>query len=348
MRSTERHEKGNHLIITLTGAYRNAGDHLIGHRARALLTQYVDKEIVNVDRRHIKDAHYDLFNEAKAVILCGGPAYQKEMFPKVYPIDLERIETRVIPMGLGWKGSLRTSPESFEFSPETQKFITEIHSRIEVSSTRDLVSEHVIRSTGVSNVSMTGCPAWYDLERKDRAYEFVSSPTRIVYSMPAKPQENVLETLNLISKAFPRAEKVLALHHGWKPARSKHGDKMFKWHLKVAALASLRGWRTQAIADGLAKFEELYDWADLHLGYRVHAHIYSISQQSASILINEDSRGVGQVTTLGGPMLSAKSSAQDVMDAINTHFDTRGAAVAGSVEVMQKTFPKMEAFLATI
>lgn len=336
------------MLVTLTGAYRNAGDHLIGARARALLTQYADKDIVNVDRRHIKDAHYDLFNEASAVILCGGPAYQKEMYPKVYNIDLSRISSRVIPMGLGWKGSLGTTPETFEFAPDAKKFITEIHSRIELSSTRDLVSEQVIRHTGVSNISMTGCPAWYDLTAINRSYEFVATPSRIVYSMPAKPQANVLETLSLLAKAFPKAEKVLALHHGWKPADSKHGERMFKWHLKVASLARLRGWRTQGIADGLAKFEELYTWADLHIGYRVHAHIYSISQRSASILINEDSRGVGQVTTLGGPMLMASSSASEIMDAVQAHFKTGGEAVAGSVAVMQATFPKMEAFLATI
>jgi hypothetical protein len=336
------------VLVTLTGAYRNAGDHLIGARARALLSEFVETDIVNVDRRSIGDAEYELFNNARAVILCGGPAYQKEMFPKVYNLDLSRISTRVIPLGLGWKGSLNDTPETFKFAPAALEFIGEVHSRIQLSSVRDVVTEQVVRNTGASNVSMTGCPAWYDLAHLNGDYTHKTSPKLIVFSMPAKPQPNVLETLAFISKKYPHAQKVLALHHGWKPAQTKHGERMLRWHAQVAALAGLRGWKTMSIADGLTKFEELYSAADLHIGYRVHAHLYSLSQQSASILVNEDSRGVGQVSTLGGPMLMATSGPAEILAAIEEHYASGGAAVANSAAVIKQTFPKMREFLATI
>ncbi|WP_346961698.1 hypothetical protein [Clostridium sp.] len=37
----------------------------------------------------------------------------------------------------------------------------------------------------------------------------------------------------------------------------------------------------------------VYDESDLHIGYRVHAHIYCLSHRVKSILIHEDGRGEG-------------------------------------------------------
>lgn len=42
-----------------------------------------------------------------------------------------------------------------------------------------------------------------------------------------------------------------------------------------------------------------YDECDLHIGFRVHAHIYNISMGNPSILINEDARGAGVNDALG-------------------------------------------------
>lgn len=336
------------MLVTLTGAYRNAGDYLIGHRARALLAKHVDQEIVNVDRLGITDAHYETFNKAKAIILCGGPAYQANIFPKIYPLDLERIETKIVPMGLGHKGNLAEDPKDFKFPPVAEQFIRDIHKDIKLSSVRDLVTLDVIKGLGINNVSMTGCPAWYDLDHLGRDYVFKPEATKIVFSLPAKPQPDTFEIIAGISKMFPKAQKVLALHHGWRPSKSAKGQQMLKWHLKVAAFGLARGWSTANLADGLGKLQELYDSADFHLGYRVHAHIYSISQQSASLLINEDSRGVGQITTMGGAMLMAGSGAEVVLDAVREHFDTKGANVALSTQRITGYYPKMVEFLETI
>ena len=38
---------------------------------------------------------------------------------------------------------------------------------------------------------------------------------------------------------------------------------------------------------------KIYDDCSLHIGFRVHAHIYNISRGNQSILIDEDSRGKG-------------------------------------------------------
>jgi hypothetical protein len=336
------------MLVTLTGAYRNAGDHLIGTRGRALLSTYVDSDIVNIDRKNITDEHYEVFNEAKAVILLGGPAYQGEIFPKIYPIDLDRIKTRVIPMGLGWKGSLGQAPESFEFSEASKDGVLSLHKKIKTSSVRDVLTLQMIRHQGITNVEMTGCPAWYKLDALDKDYTFQGEVKNIALSLPAKPYRELVDLITEIGKMFPKAKKTMVFHHGWKPSNSNTGKAMFKWHLKLAAFGALKDWGAVSVADGLDKFERVYSDADLHLGYRVHSHIFSLSNRSASILVNEDTRGVGQVQTLGGEILMAGGGAKPILKAIEQHLATQGENSANGVAVMKKTFPTMLKFLETI
>lgn len=52
------------------------------------------------------------------------------------------------------------------------------------------------------------------------------------------------------------------------------------------------------IAYGCEGFRN-YDECDLHIGYRVHAHIYNLSRRKRSILIEEDVRGAGVNHALG-------------------------------------------------
>jgi hypothetical protein len=66
---------------------------------------------------------------------------------------------------------------------------------------------------------------------------------------------------------------------------------------------------------------------DFHIGYRVHSHIFSLSQRKASILIAEDSRGVGQVAAMGGTALSAHDDVQLVREAIDNLWATEGTAI---------------------
>lgn len=43
----------------------------------------------------------------------------------------------------------------------------------------------------------------------------------------------------------------------------------------------------------------IYDNCDLHVGFRVHAHIYNLSKRNKTLLLNEDFRGFAVNETLG-------------------------------------------------
>ena len=336
-------------VITLTGAFKNAGDYLIGHRARALLAAHVDAEVIDVNRRDISDSHYELFNSARAVLLTGGPAYQEEIFPKVYNLDLSRINVPVIPYGLGWKGKLGQEPQDFRFAPQAEDFVRTVHAeQNRFSSARDHLTLAMLAANGVSNVSMTGCPAWYDETKLDRDYVFNPNVQRLVLSMPAVPQKQIPSMIRKLAKMFPKAEKFLSFQAGLESTHPYWGKTYTEWNRKQMGYAERLGFKTVNFAGDFANFQLLMQSVDFHVGYRVHSHIFCLSQRTTSFLIAEDSRGMGQVQAMGGVALNSSSSKRAIKTAIDELFDTQGAAVETAVNTMRATHPKMLEFLAQI
>lgn len=338
------------MIVTVCGAYVNCGDHLIGARARSLLREHVETDILVVDRKAITPEHYARFNAARAVLLTGGPAYQSGIYPDIYPIDREKVSSRMIPYGLGWKANLDIQSNAFSFEPTAKDFVQAIHRKIEVSSVRDPLTKTVLAANGVENVLMTGCPAWYDLEHFEKTYQFQEVPNTLILSMPPKIQPGLFDLMAWLSERFPKTRKVASLHHGFLPTRDKMGFKRARGFLKFAAAARFKGWTMASLAGNLDKMEALYASADMHVGYRVHAHLLCLSQRKASILINEDSRGEGQAKALNTPSLNMDKSGNidHIKAAVEQHFVSKGAGIETSVEAMRETYPVMKQFLATI
>jgi hypothetical protein len=196
---------------------------------------------------------------------------------------------------------------------------------------------------------MTGCPAWYDLSTIDNDYAFHSSVRTLVLSAPAGHRPEFMPLLRWLTRRFPKARRVLSFHHGMLPSTNSRGLVAAGRNLAIAIAARQQGWKIASLAGSLQRLEHLYGGADLHIGYRVHAHLYCLSRRTASILINEDSRGIGQAKAIGGGhLLLGEDGLEPIQAAIDRHFDTRGEGVAGSVLAMRQTFPSMQRFLATL
>ena len=333
-------------IVTLTGAFKNAGDYLIGHRARALLRNHVDAEVVDVNRREVTQSHYELFNSARAVLLTGGPAYQEKIYPSVYDLDLARIKVPVVPFGLGWKGKLGQEPEEFRFTEPAGDFVREAHAdKTRFSSARDHLTLRMLGSNGVENVAMTGCPAWYDEDKLGIDYKFNGDPKVVVFTMPAVPQVQVPAILAKLAKTFPKAKRYLSFQAGYASTHSKKAAEYSRWNRQMALRGLLHGFKPIEFAGNFQKFESFMQTVDFHIGYRVHSHIFTVSQRKGSILIAEDSRGVGQVAAMGGQALSAHQPVQEILDAIDTFQASQGSPVNTAVETMRLTHTEMMRFL---
>jgi hypothetical protein len=336
-------------IVTLTGAFKNAGDYLIGDRARKLLAAHTDAKIVDINRRELADHHYDVLNSARAVLLTGGPAYQAAIYPNVYNLDLDRVSSPVVPYGLGWKGKLGQDPADFRFEPAAGDFVRNIHAdKTRFSSARDFLTIEMLRANGVENAAMTGCPAWYDENQLAHEYEFDPNVKTLVLSMPAVPQPLIPVLIHDLARRFPKANRFLSFQAGYKSTHSKKSAEYSRWNYLMLARGVLSGFKPISFESDFAGFESFMGGIDLHVGFRVHSHIFSLSQRKTSLLIAEDSRGLGQVAAMGGEALAASAKPQDAVAAIERLFDTRGESVTQAVETMRATHPEMLRFLSQL
>jgi hypothetical protein len=74
--------------------------------------------------------------------------------------------------------------------------------------------------------------------------------------------------------------------------------------MRLAYHARQLGYEIVDAAYDLRKIDFYHD-CDLHIGYRVHAHLYFLSIRRPSFLVHEDGRGVGASLSLGTDDVSA-------------------------------------------
>ncbi len=340
------------MIVILTGAYRNVGDHLIGIRAKALLKKYVDSHIINLDRCSIKAKDYSTINKAKMVVLCGGPAYQRNMYPGIYQLNYKNIQVPIIPFGLGWKSNLEDIPSSFTFNSSSLEFIKTIHASIQVSSARDILTQKLLNYLGINNVIMTGCPAWYDLDFLPLNYSHSDQVEQVVVSMPARYHPQIPLLLKYLIQRFPNSKKFATFHHGFwlKSNLANFNLKASSDFLRMYLISAKNGFHSLDLSKNIEKLE-IYDVKNsLHVGYRVHAHLYCLSHRKQSFLLCEDIRGVAQAKSLEHPYfcISDEKAISKLDICLNKHFNTGGRQIQDTVQNMNRIFESMIDFLNTI
>ena len=161
-------------------------------------------------------------------------------------------------------------------------------------SCRDIITYQVLKNQGFDKIYMTGCPAWYDLDHIDicDVKGTNESPKTIIVSDPAMEvnQRSCLSILDYMTSRFPEAKIVFAFH--------RDCSKDFRASIESRKIETID---ISGSSDGF----RIYDSCDMHVGYRVHAHIYNLSIRNKSILIEEDGRGAGVDQALGLPQIKA-------------------------------------------
>ena len=330
------------MIVTITGAYKNAGDHLIGLRAKKLLETFVDEEVINLDRKQPID--YEVLNSARMVLLTGGPALQPAVFPDVYDLDLSKINVPVTMFGLGWKASLGKKVDEFSFKPDAEKFLKTLSKNSLPVSARDLQSAELLRNLGFTEVLMTGCPAWYDIEKIDDDYVLPSEVDSVVLTTPAVPNKQMMKLAKLIKKQFPKAKKTILFQAGFSSTHSKHSAEYTKKFTSFRSKLARLGWQAVSSESDANTMMNVLAGADLHIGYRVHSHLFMLSQRKASVLIAEDARGESQNKTLGLTDLNTSSSVEEIKRQMMTVI-TDEASTNKAVAQMRESYKQMQDYL---
>ncbi len=278
-------------FLLLRRALLNAGDHLIVKRARRLIEvghPGITIDIADAWRPLREQVPADRLAGYRAIVIGGGPGYAHGL-ARTYPIgDLGGLPP-VVPLALGSYVVPGTEAQlgAYHFAGEDRAFLDRVYERSPFLGARDPVSAELLRRNGYDRVLMTGDPAWYDLERMGEDMIVPPALDRIALTAPANPaySRQAIRLFEALAADRPETSFQMVHHRGVQ--------------VPFARLADRHGWENREIsgtADGFA----LYDEAAMHVGYRVHAHLYAMSRGILSYLVAEDSRGTGMIEGLGG------------------------------------------------
>jgi hypothetical protein len=226
------------------------------------------------------------------------------MYPGVYPLarPLDALPCPVIPLGLGWKGPAGDAyaVHTYRFTSETLQALRWMAGRTASLGCRDRLTERVLRRQGFRGVSMVGCPVWYDLDSIGKAPELPRAVARVVFT-PAQRHElhdQSIEVARRIAEALPAAEKIACFHRGLDESGPWVSEADAANNRSLACELDALGFDVADVTGDTSKIR-FYDECSLHVGYRVHAHLWFLSRRKPSLLIEEDGRGAGVSETLG-------------------------------------------------
>jgi len=291
------------MYVLLKRAKKNVGDFLIGQRAQALVEAVKpDHELKVLDAWKPLDPHLDLLNEAAAVIICGGPGIQSRSYPSVYPLvtPLERLTTPIAMLGSGWQGTPgdEQTVRDFQFTSDSMRLLRRVDGA-HLLAVRDYISERVLRRAGLSNITMTGCPAWHHLPSRGKAMHVPTELKEVVFTPPRNRlyANQCRQLMSGLRRWLPDATLYCCFHRGvtvdqYSSAAEAQDNQI------MLGFAREYDYQIRDTSYDLDKIS-FYDRCDLHVGYRVHGHLDFLSRRRPSLLLSEDSRGRGACEALG-------------------------------------------------
>lgn len=283
---------------------KNSGDDLIGKSLIKLLKNMKGKDI-QVDIAHVTDqaSIEELAPEYKAIL---APAIRptvngESVVPKFRNKYLEFALQQNIPfyaIGAGWKQYPGTASQSMNLSldaSEIQYFKELFNKRQSKSfiSTRDIFTENVLKENGIACYGTTGDLGLFDFNYLGMPAKLPKKIKTIAVSMPHNRYH--------FSKAYDIAVKL-------KKKYSCNVKIVFHGNTRKFAKLKKR-WSGDSIEvvdlSGGAEKLEYYNDIDLHVGFRLHAHIWFLRTRKPSLLIAEDGRSSGHLATINGLGYSA-------------------------------------------
>lgn len=308
--------------VLLTGSKNNAGDFLIKYRAKQLF-QVIrpDRDLVDVDAWKERDEQLlKIFNGAQAVILMGGPALVPDMYPRVYKVlgNIDDIKVPIVTMAVGWRAYPGEWPQtySYKFNEQSLKLLKRIEHSGYQSSVRDYHTLNVLLHQGFHSFVMTGCAALNDFNFIGKPYEAVPVINKVAFSLGVaftkndEHEHNFKKLVTGLHTKYKDKQFEVVFHHSldelkFNQAYSKK-DKFLKKHHDFTQWLSECGINYTDISGSAENLINYYNQVDLHIGYRVHAHIYMSSVNRLSVLISEDGRGKAQRDVMNGLVIDSE------------------------------------------
>lgn len=271
----------------------NIGDKLITASAIEMLRQLKgEEEFLTLFREIDLTTRLDEVNGSRAVVMPGF-AIRQPMYPDIYRLvpDLGSLEVPLIPLGTGSQLFPGDTPQvqRFRYSDETVNFLRRIREAERPISCRDYLTARLLERHELPT-RMVGDCAWYDMASLGTPMRRPRSIDRLVFTTPHRALyvSQAKRVLELLADLFPAAQRYLSLQSKVGPVEERlvpHGEK---YDFEVVECSH-----------DLDRIT-FYETCDLHVGYRVHGHLAFLRKRIPSVLLAEDSRGLGFVYTMGG------------------------------------------------
>jgi len=286
----------------LHGAIRNAGDFFIYESGKKLLENFLGSDF---------DFTYKLRTEQingnfDGLIILGGPLISRKIHPQSKNI-FKYIKKRDIPVfcfGLGISGEKFSSDENYFLDLGSIKFWKHVYEKTKLLSVRDKITYLLMRKLAIK-AELTGDPALFNLETleenkvdKEKNMNFykinkiavtIPNLSLSIYSL----KDFLLTTyfLFLLKMKFNKKDIGLFFQHGYSNLPTRIMKK----------LANMIGIKTYDLSGkSLDSSPEFYKY-DVHIGTRLHSHIYFLTLNKPSFLLSVDNRTGAFLKTIKTP-----------------------------------------------
>lgn len=166
-----------------------------------------------------------------------------------------------------------------DITESTQSLLTQINNKAVSFTTRGVLSQFLCETLGLNQSKFNGDIAFYNTKYSKNKFVSDQDIKNIVISDPHRPKaylNSIKVLVGGLKILFPNATIVLA-QHGINP--------IVEEYCKAENIESIRIYEKPN--SGL----DIYDNADLHVGYRVHAHVSALTRRKYSYLLEQDGRG---------------------------------------------------------
>jgi len=290
----------------ITHKHVNMGDGMILEAILKLLEPH-ESQYVFTSRKNLSGEDIEKINSTKALILAGSNQLNDHtMLIPVKDLEtLERIKVPIFPFGVGIHGH---PPLASTMTHQTREIILRIHERIRYSSWRCLhTMDYLIRHVPElkEKILMTGCPSMYGPAVLN-GHPFARRENVVVVTVTERGDfwQREKKTIDFVASRYSKAEKVLSLHQFFKPSGSESAAKIWK---KSEGPDDLRRFAEKKgfhifVPRSARECMEYYARCDVHVGSRLHAHLYFLSQAKRSFVTHVDDRSFGLARTFGFPL----------------------------------------------
>lgn len=289
--------------ILLSRAKKNFGDYLIFERGVKLI-KHLKPNIKIIEGRAWEplDSQFNLtdIKTVDAIVIPGCPGITRYTYPNTYPLcDIVfKYEIPVYFLGVGSVISPYWA-DKLEYSNETLSFLKYINKYAPIG-VRDNITEKILNNTGMT-ASLNGCPSWYRLPDMGKQLDNNTNIRQIIFSVPASGRQ-VVSFLSVIKKfrnEIPEVKCIVSFNRG---LGKGNNTSAAEYQRNNFIYNKVRSYGCDIIDMSYStKNNNIYDESDLHIGFRVHTHIYFLSIGKPTFLLAEDSRGVGMLQTIQTP-----------------------------------------------